>query len=124
MIKIKKIIKQFFIILGLLVFLLIRFFVLTAMKIIKLLKEEIPILKETKFEKIDEWYDDNKKCTMIKAKYTFDDLNRVGYYQQQKLNIFHLHFNPVHKTLSIFKDKHNYDKIQEAENKKRQSNDW
>ncbi|MBP3059287.1 effector, partial [Texas Phoenix palm phytoplasma] len=74
MIKIKKIIKRFFIILGLLVFLLIIFFVLTAMKIIKLLKEEIPILKETKFEKIDEWYDDNKKCTMIKAKYTFDGL--------------------------------------------------
>ncbi|WP_308699411.1 hypothetical protein [Texas Phoenix palm phytoplasma] len=43
MIKIKKIIKRFFIILGLLVFLLIRFFVLTAMKIIKLLKEKIPL---------------------------------------------------------------------------------
>ncbi|MFR0367900.1 hypothetical protein [Candidatus Phytoplasma palmae] len=103
---------------------MVGFFFLTAMKIIKLPKEEIPILKETKFETIDRWYDDNKKCTMIKTKQTFDALNKVGYYQQQKLNIFHLHFNPVRKTLSFFKDKRNYDKIQEAENKKHQSNDW
>ncbi|WP_268850023.1 effector [Candidatus Phytoplasma rubi] len=83
---IKKIIKWFFIILGILLFLLIGFFVLTEMNIIKLPelpKKEIPSIKETKFENIDEWYDDNKKCTMIKAKYTFDGLNGIGYYQQQ-----------------------------------------
>ncbi|WP_268850173.1 effector [Candidatus Phytoplasma rubi] len=86
---IKKIIKWFFIILGILLFLLIGFFVLTEMNIIKLPelpKKEIPSIKETKFENIDEWYDDNKKCTMIKAKYTFDGLNGIGYYQQQLAN--------------------------------------
>jgi ATP-dependent 26S proteasome regulatory subunit len=41
-----------------------------------------------------------------------------------KLTHFHLHFNPVRKTLSIFKDKHNYDKIEEAKMKKRQDDDW
>ncbi|ABC65458.1 conserved hypothetical protein [Aster yellows witches'-broom phytoplasma AYWB] len=41
-----------------------------------------------------------------------------------KLTDFHLHFNPIRKTLSIFKDKHNYDKTQEAENNKRTSTDW
>ncbi|WP_268849999.1 effector [Candidatus Phytoplasma rubi] len=89
MFNIKKIIKWFFIILGVLLFLFIGFFVLTEMEIIKLPelpKEEIPSLNETKFEKIYEWYDDNKKCTMIKAKYTFDGLNGIGYYQQQLAN--------------------------------------
>ncbi|PWV43895.1 MAG: hypothetical protein DF280_00900 ['Brassica napus' phytoplasma] len=43
-------------------------------------REEIPSLIKTKFENIEEWYDDNKKCTMIKAKYTFDG---IGYYQQK-----------------------------------------
>ncbi|GAK74384.1 hypothetical protein ['Chrysanthemum coronarium' phytoplasma] len=52
-------------------------------KINKLPKEEIPILKETAFENIEEWYDNNNKCTMIKDKYTFDGLNGVGYYQEQ-----------------------------------------
>ncbi|CCP88125.1 conserved hypothetical protein, partial CDS, partial [Candidatus Phytoplasma solani] len=28
---------------------------------------------------------DKQKCTMIKAKYTFDGLNGIGYYEQQKL---------------------------------------
>ncbi|BAD04735.1 hypothetical protein PAM_650 [Onion yellows phytoplasma OY-M] len=86
MFNIKKIIKWFFIILGILLFLLIGFFVLTEMEIIKLPKEEIPILKETAFENIEEWYDDKQKCTMIKAKYTFDGLNGIGYYQQQLAN--------------------------------------
>ncbi|WP_308738519.1 hypothetical protein [Candidatus Phytoplasma rubi] len=57
MFNIKKIIKLFFIILGLFLFLIISWIILTKMKIIKLPKEEIPILNETKFEKIDEWYD-------------------------------------------------------------------
>ncbi|WAN63431.1 SAP53-like protein [Candidatus Phytoplasma rubi] len=86
MFNIKKIIKWVFIVLGILLFLIIGFIVLTEMEIIKLPKKEIPTLKETKFENIEEWYDDNKKCTMIKAKYTFDDLNgSIGYYEQQKL---------------------------------------
>ncbi|MDV3166636.1 MAG: hypothetical protein Q8807_03175 ['Waltheria sp.' little leaf phytoplasma] len=55
------------------------------MNIIKLPKQEIPSIKETTCEKEAEWYDDNKKCTMIKVKYTFDGLNGVGYYEQQKL---------------------------------------
>ncbi len=85
MFNIKKIIKWFFIILGILLFLFIGFIVLTEMEIIKLSKEEIPSLIKTKFENIEEWYDDNQKCTMIKAKYTFDGLNGIGYYEQQKL---------------------------------------
>nr|WP_320408505.1 hypothetical protein [Candidatus Phytoplasma tritici] len=44
---------------------------LTETGIIKLPKEEILSLNETKSENIEEWYDDDK-CTMIKAKYTFD----------------------------------------------------
>ncbi|MDV3166577.1 MAG: hypothetical protein Q8807_02840 ['Waltheria sp.' little leaf phytoplasma] len=55
------------------------------MNIIKLPKQEIPSIKETTCETVAEWYDDNKKCTMIKVKYTFDGLNGVGYYEQQKL---------------------------------------
>ncbi|QYC30716.1 hypothetical protein HGD80_02565 [Paulownia witches'-broom phytoplasma] len=86
MFNIKKIIKWVFIILGVLLFLLIGFIVLTEMEIIKLPKEEIPILKETKMVIHEEWYDNNNKCTMIKAKYTFDGLNGVGYYQQQLAN--------------------------------------
>ncbi|MFG6084701.1 MAG: AYWB SAP53-like protein [Candidatus Phytoplasma solani] len=88
MFNIKKIIKWFFIILGILLFLLIGFFILTEMNIIKLPelpKKEIPSIKETKFENIEEWYDDKQKCTMFKAKYTFDGLNGIGYYEQQKL---------------------------------------
>ncbi|BAD04414.1 hypothetical protein PAM_369 [Onion yellows phytoplasma OY-M] len=81
MFNIKKIIKWFFIILVILLFLIIVFIMLTDPN--KLPKEKIPILKETAFENIEEWYDDNEKCTMIKAKYTFDGLNGVGYYQQQ-----------------------------------------
>nr|BDU62111.1 hypothetical protein [Candidatus Phytoplasma phoenicium] len=241
MFNIKKIIKWFFIILGVLLFLFIGFIILTEMEIIKLPKEEIPILKETAFENIKEWYDNKQKCTMIKAKYTFDGLNGIGYYQQQlankdninfyelgniknrletqkepsnlacyikdrhpfdrwnkdgdtynhttldgfdsasfdtkndshlhyyinfekqqhkgpgnnslilkykgpkhfldedkdyylgeafvhdanfKLTDFRLHFNPVRKTLSLYEDKHNNDKVQEAENNKRTSDDW
>ncbi|MEZ0180193.1 effector ['Camptotheca acuminata' phytoplasma] len=86
MFKIKKIIKWFFIIFMLLLCLLIGWIVLTEMEIIKLPKEEIPIFKETAFENIEEWYDTNKKCTMIRAKYTFDGLNGIGYYQQQLTN--------------------------------------
>ncbi len=41
-----------------------------------------------------------------------------------KLTDFHLHFNPVRKTLSIYQDKHNNDKVQEAENNKRTIPDW
>ncbi|MGL9688090.1 MAG: hypothetical protein ACQBVK_05065, partial [Candidatus Phytoplasma sp. TWB_XP] len=36
-----------------------------------------------------------------------------------KLTHFHLHFNPVRKTLSIFKDKHNYNTAKEVEMKKK-----
>ncbi|MDO8058987.1 effector, partial [Candidatus Phytoplasma australasiaticum] len=86
MFKIKKIIKWILIILGLLLCLLIGFLVLTEMNIIKLPKTEIPILNETKAEIHEEWYDDNNKCQMIKAKYTFDGLNGIGYYQQQLAN--------------------------------------
>ncbi|MDV3201453.1 MAG: hypothetical protein Q8872_01075 [Candidatus Phytoplasma australasiaticum] len=64
---------------------MIGFIVLTEMKIIKIPKEPIPILKNTQFDNIEEWYDDYKKCQMIKAKYTFDGLNGIGYYEQQKL---------------------------------------
>ncbi|MDO8059410.1 effector, partial ['Crotalaria aegyptiaca' phytoplasma] len=32
-----------------------------------------------------------------------------------ELTNFHLHFNPVRKTLSLYQDKHHYDKAQEAE---------
>ncbi len=71
--------------LGLLLCLLIGFFFLTS-DTDKLPKEKIPILKETKFETIDECYDDNNKCKMIKAKYTFDGLNGIGYYEQQLAN--------------------------------------
>ncbi|WEX20367.1 MAG: SAP53-like protein [Candidatus Phytoplasma citri] len=85
MMKIKKIIKWFFIMLGILVLLLIGLIVLIEMKIIKIPKEPIPILKNTQFDKIEEWYDVSKKCPMIKAKYTFDGLNGIGYYEQQKL---------------------------------------
>ncbi|GAK74222.1 predicted permease ['Chrysanthemum coronarium' phytoplasma] len=86
MFNIKKIIKWFFIILGILLFLFIGFIVLTEMGIIKLPelpKKEIPSIKETKMVIHEEWYDNNNKCTMIKAKYTFDGLNGIGYYQQQ-----------------------------------------
>ncbi|MBX4180337.1 MAG: effector, partial ['Prunus persica' phytoplasma PP2] len=88
MFNIKKIIKWFFIILGVLLFLFIGFIILTEMEIIKLPelpKKEIPSIKETAFEN-EEWYDDNNKRTMIKAKYTFDGLNGIGYYQQQLAN--------------------------------------
>ncbi|QKX95091.1 MAG: SAP53-like protein [Rapeseed phyllody phytoplasma] len=81
MFNIKKIIKWFFIILGILLFLIIVFIILTDPN--KLPKEKIPILNEPKKETHEEWYDDNKKCQMIKAKYTFDGLNGIGYYQQQ-----------------------------------------
>ncbi|MDO8057541.1 effector [Candidatus Phytoplasma gossypii] len=239
---IKKFIKWGLIILGLLLCLLIGFLVLTEINIIKLpeTKTEIPSIKETKFENVEEWYDDDKKCTIIKAKYIFDGLNGIGYYQQQvqdkkgsfnniltaqeRLKIqkepanlanyikegypfdrwnnrgldyketsingfkfsrfdmehgshlysninfekqfhqdsygnclilkykgpkylietdkdyylgrarvsdssfestnFHLHFNPVRKTLSLYQDKHNYDKVEEAKYLSRTNNDW
>ncbi|GLH60901.1 hypothetical protein PAWBP_6390 [Paulownia witches'-broom phytoplasma] len=35
-----------------------------------------------------------------------------------KLTDFHLHFNPKRKTLSLYQDKHNNDKAEEAEMKK------
>ncbi|RMI87651.1 OadG family protein [Candidatus Phytoplasma solani] len=104
MFNIKKIIKWFFIVLGILLFLIIvfiGFIVLTEKKIKKLPKEQIPILKETAFEKFDEWYDDNKKCTMIKAKYTFDGLNGIGYYQQQLQEK-----KGSHNDISIAQDRH------------------
>ncbi|GAK74223.1 ATP-dependent Zn protease ['Chrysanthemum coronarium' phytoplasma] len=41
-----------------------------------------------------------------------------------KLTNFHLHFNPKRKTLSLYQDKHNKDKVKEAENNKRTSDDW
>jgi hypothetical protein len=85
MIKIKKIIKWFFVIIILIVLFFIGFIILTETGVIKLPKNPIPTFQETKFENIAEWYDDNNKCTMIKAKYTFDGLNGVGYYEQQKL---------------------------------------
>ncbi|PQP79174.1 effector, partial [Candidatus Phytoplasma phoenicium] len=37
---------------------------------------------------------------------------------------FHLHFNPVRKTLSLYQDKHNNDKAKEATYNKRTSDDW
>ncbi|MDV3167251.1 MAG: hypothetical protein Q8784_02450, partial [Vigna little leaf phytoplasma] len=79
---IKKIIKWVFIILGLLLFLFVVLMILIGSP-----KEKIQSLsiKETKCEKIAEWYDDDKKCTMIKVQYTFDGLNGVGYYERQKL---------------------------------------
>ncbi|WP_017191590.1 hypothetical protein [Poinsettia branch-inducing phytoplasma] len=85
MIKIKKIIKWFLLIIIFLVVALIGFIILTETGVIKIPKDPIPTFQETKFENIEEWYDDNQKCTMIKAKYTFDGLNGVGYYEQQKL---------------------------------------
>ncbi|QKX95217.1 hypothetical protein [Candidatus Phytoplasma asteris] len=88
MFNIKKIIKWFFIILGILLFLFIGFIVLTEMEIIKLPKEEIPILKENKADIKDEWeVTDHRGRTksMIEIHYTFDGLNGIGYYEQQKL---------------------------------------
>ncbi|WP_425303925.1 hypothetical protein [Aster yellows witches'-broom phytoplasma] len=85
MFKIKKISKWFLLIIILIVAAFIGFIILTETGVIKLPKDPIPTFQETKFENIEEWYDDNQKCTMIKAKYTFDGLNGVGYYQQQKL---------------------------------------
>ncbi|QKX95731.1 ATP-binding protein [Candidatus Phytoplasma asteris] len=41
-----------------------------------------------------------------------------------KLTNFHLHFNPVRKTLSLYEGKHNNDKAKEAENNKRTNDDW
>ncbi|MDO8060311.1 hypothetical protein [Candidatus Phytoplasma citri] len=41
-----------------------------------------------------------------------------------KNEIFHLHFNPVRKTLSLYQGKHNNDKAREAAYNKRTSNDW
>ncbi|QKX95655.1 hypothetical protein [Candidatus Phytoplasma asteris] len=88
---IKKIIKWFFIILGLLLCLLIGFFFLTEMNIIKLPelpKKEIPSIKETKADIKEEWEEiDHRGRTqsMIEIHYTFDGLNGIGYYEQQKL---------------------------------------
>ncbi|MDO8057526.1 effector [Candidatus Phytoplasma gossypii] len=123
---IKKFIKWVLIILGLLSCLLIGFLVLTETKIIKLPKEEIPILKETKAEIHEEWYDDNKKCQMIKAKYTFYGLNGIGYYQQQlanKANIGAFEFMKIQDRLKTqkeptnlvcyIKDRHPFDRWNE-----------
>ncbi|TKA88182.1 MAG: hypothetical protein QS2022_1620 [Candidatus Phytoplasma asteris] len=41
-----------------------------------------------------------------------------------ELTNFHLHFNPVRKTLSLYQDKQNNDKVKEAEYNKRTSDDW
>nr|WP_320408506.1 hypothetical protein [Candidatus Phytoplasma tritici] len=41
-----------------------------------------------------------------------------------KLTRSHLHFNPVRKTLSLYQNKHNYDKAQKDENNKRTRSDW
>ncbi|MDV3166481.1 MAG: hypothetical protein Q8807_02240 ['Waltheria sp.' little leaf phytoplasma] len=41
-----------------------------------------------------------------------------------ELTDFRLHFNPVRQTLSLFKDKHNNDKVKEAENNKKTNSDW
>ncbi|MDO8059406.1 effector, partial ['Crotalaria aegyptiaca' phytoplasma] len=106
---IKKIIQWVSIILGLLSCFLIGFLVLTKMNIIKLPKTkiEIPSIKETKFENVEEWYDDNKKCQMIKAKYTFDGLNGIGYYRQQlanKANIGAFEFMKIQDRLEIQKE--------------------
>ncbi|WP_308738522.1 hypothetical protein [Candidatus Phytoplasma rubi] len=89
MFNIKKIIKWVFIILGVLLFLLIGFFVLTETGIIKLPKEEIPILKETKADNKNKWEETDHRGrtqSMIEVHYTFDGLNGVGYYQQQLAN--------------------------------------
>ncbi|WZN38376.1 hypothetical protein M33023_01850 [Candidatus Phytoplasma asteris] len=59
------------------------------MEIIKLPKEEIPILKETKADIKDEWEETDHRGrtqSMIEIHYTFDGLNGVGYYQQQLAN--------------------------------------
>ncbi len=41
-----------------------------------------------------------------------------------ELTHFHLHFNPVRKTLSIYQGKQNNDKSKEVEYKQRTSDDW
>ncbi|MEC4559022.1 MAG: hypothetical protein U9532_02545 ['Conium maculatum' witches'-broom phytoplasma] len=86
MIKIKKIIKWFFLIILFIVVALIGFFILTETGVIKLIKEPIPNLQETKSDIIKEWEEinsDGKPIPIIKVKYTFDGLNGIGYCQQQ-----------------------------------------
>ncbi|MGM1458890.1 MAG: effector, partial [Columbia Basin potato purple top phytoplasma] len=120
---IKKSIKWIFIILGLLLVLFIGWIVLTEMEIIKLPKEEIPRIKECTFEKVNEWYDTNNKCTMIRTKYTFDGLNGIGYYQEQlanKANIGAFEFTKIQDRLEsqpepsnlvcYIKDRHPFDR--------------
>ncbi|MDV3166565.1 MAG: hypothetical protein Q8807_02735 ['Waltheria sp.' little leaf phytoplasma] len=99
---IKKIIKWFFIILGLL---LCLFMVLMILINSPKEKIKIPSIKDTKCEKVAEWYDDDKKCTMIKVQYTFDGLNGVGYYEQQKL-----------KAEQLFKERDLLEKEAQAKN--------
>ena len=41
-----------------------------------------------------------------------------------ELTNFNLHFNPVRKTLSLYQNKHNNDKVKEATYNKRTSSDW
>ncbi|MDC9032312.1 effector, partial [Columbia Basin potato purple top phytoplasma] len=81
--------KWFFIILGLLLCLLIGFFFLTS-DTYKLPKKEIPVFKETKVDIKEEWKETDltkgRTQSMIKIHYTFDDLNGIGYYQQQFTN--------------------------------------
>ncbi|MBT1576979.1 hypothetical protein KEC49_02325, partial ['Elaeagnus angustifolia' witches'-broom phytoplasma] len=77
--------------------------------------------------------DSSGNCLILKykgPKYFLDDdkdyyLGRARVSDSNfELTDFHLHFNPKRKTLSLYQDKHNNDKVQEAENNKRTSDDW
>ncbi|PQP79484.1 effector [Candidatus Phytoplasma phoenicium] len=113
MFNIKKIIKWFFIISGILLFLFIGWIVLTEMEIIKLPKEEIPILNETKADIKDEWEETDHRGrtqSMIEIHYTFDGLNGIGYYQQQLANkdkIGSFQFMNIQKLIELQKEPSN-----------------
>ncbi|WP_308705544.1 hypothetical protein ['Fragaria x ananassa' phyllody phytoplasma] len=85
MIKIKKIIKWFFLIIIFIVAAFIGFIILTETGVIKIPKKPIPFLKETEINKIREWEEDdhNGRTNMIEVHYKFDGLNGIGYYHQQ-----------------------------------------
>ncbi|MGL9687987.1 MAG: effector, partial [Candidatus Phytoplasma sp. TWB_XP] len=77
--------------------------------------------------------DSGGNCLILKyqgPKYFLDDdkdyyLGRAHVSNSNfELTNFHLHFNPKRKTLSLYQDKHNNDKAQEAAYNKRTSSDW
>ncbi|MBS2126155.1 hypothetical protein J8J04_00245 ['Fragaria x ananassa' phyllody phytoplasma] len=87
MIKIKKIIKWFFLIIIFIIIALIVFIILNETGVIQLPKNPIPNLNKTDINKIREWEENDhngRTNYMIEFYYNkFDCLNGIGYYQQQ-----------------------------------------